>query len=631
MSDSPLRIVTSQPADNGEPAGSTPVQDEAARDEPRRDEMGDLRRLLIGPEQTQIINILERLNNPRVRSRELSRSLPEAIRLRASQDESLKEALAPTIVSAFHNSIRKDPRPIAEAISPLMGPAIRRAISNALSSLVQSLDQTLKHSFSWQGLKWRLEALRSGKSFAEVVLYHTLVYRVEQVFLIDKHSGLLLQHVAADRVAAHDADLVSGMLTAIQEAIRSFARDSFGSGQDQHVDKLDLGDLEVWFETGPRAVLAVVLRGNAPETLRGDFFIPAIEAIHLEMREHLESFDGDTSPFEVVRPHLESCLQSRYQAQAAEERYRVPFYIWLFCGLVLLALASWAAFSWRAQYRWTKYLNRIEAEPGLIVTESGKLNGKRYVAGLRDPLAADPDEILRRESLINPNSVISRWEPYQALEPRFILARARTLLEPPPGVDLKFENGILSASGAASHDWISEARKYARVLPGVLRFNDDQLADEDLKEPEALRRQIQQCVIRFVVGTTELVPGQSQALRDLTLDLQRLISIAPSAGRTVEIHLIGHTDTEGDETTNLQLSRDRASRMLALLTARGVEQNSLTFTGVGSSEPVRPETSQIDKQFNRSVSFKVSLLDQKPRPLRPYHPSHPSRSAEGRR
>ena len=87
------------------------------------------------------------------------------------------------------------------------------------------MNQTLGRSFSAQGLKWRLEAWRTGKALREVVLLRTLVYRVEQVFLIHRETGLLLQHVSAGpRRASQDADMVSGMLT----AIRDFVQDSFG-------------------------------------------------------------------------------------------------------------------------------------------------------------------------------------------------------------------------------------------------------------------------------------------------------------------------------------------------------------------------------------------------------------------
>src|SRR5262249_36631909 len=124
--------------------------------------MAELRGLLVGEERTHIDGILERLNNPRVRAREMSRVLSEAVKLRADQDDSLTELLGPTVVTSFHNSIKKDPRPVAEAISPLMGPAIRRSISTALNSMIQALDQTIKHSLSRRGLRWRMEAWRAG-------------------------------------------------------------------------------------------------------------------------------------------------------------------------------------------------------------------------------------------------------------------------------------------------------------------------------------------------------------------------------------------------------------------------------------------------------------------------------------
>ncbi|MGE0887147.1 MAG: OmpA family protein [Blastocatellales bacterium] len=605
MSDSPLRIVQGKlQAPETEEEDILQLGD---IESVQADEMGELRRLLIEPEQVQINNILERLNNPRVRAREMSRTLTEAVRLRSVQDESLTEALAPTVTTALHYSIKKDPRPLAEAISPLMGPAIRRAISVALSSLIQSLDQTLKHSLSWIGLKWRFEALRTGKSFAEVVLYHTLVYRVEQVFLIHKQTGLLLQHVAADASVAQDADIVSGMLTAIQVAIGNFARDSFGSGEEQ-IDTLDLGDRQVWFEAGAHAVLAVVIRGDAPETLRLDFFAPAVEAIHIEQRELLDPFNGDTAPFEDTRRHLEGCLQSQYQGRTDPAQFKIPAYIWLLLTAIIIALGVWGFFAWRDARRWNAYLDRLKSEPGIVVAETGKQNGKRFVSGLRDPMAADPVTILRRETPIDPASVVFKWEPYQALEPRFIQERASNILDLPATVDLKFDNGVLKANGTAPHDWIAEARRLSRVLPGVTSFDEENLIDEDLKEPLMLSRKIEQQVILFNMGAPQITPGQQQVLRDLISDIQTLSRLAPAAGRTVQIEIIGHTDTEGDDDANLTLSKARAERIFSILLSNRINKDSLIVTGVGSTQPVRPETSQADKRFNRSVSFKISLL-----------------------
>ncbi len=602
MSDSPLRIVPNPPARLDPP--DDPALAEVA---PKQDEMAELRRLLIEPEQTQINNALERLNNPRVRAREMSRNLTEAIRLRAAEDDTLTEALTPTIVTAFQGSVKKDPRPIADAIAPLMGPAIRRAISSALSAMIQSFDQTMKHSLSWRGLKWRIEAWRTGQPFAEVVLLNTLVYRVEQVFLIYKQSGVLLQHVAAPAVATQDADIVSGMMTAIQEAIRSFARDSFGPTQDEHIDTLDLGDRKVWFASSPQAVLAAIIRGQAPETLRGEFFAPAIEAIHCEQREALESFDGDTAPFELSRPHLENCLQLRYEGQTDPAKFKIPLYVWLLIAVTLAAITTWAFFAWRETRRWNDYLDQLRAQPGIVIAEEGSRDGKRFVAGLRDPLAADPEAILKEQTQLDPNDVVSRWEPYQALAPQFVLARAKSALDPPPGVELKFNDGKLSAEGVAAHQWIADARKLVRAMPGVVAFDDGNLIDEDLKEPELLRRRIEQWIVRFEVGATQIAPGQTAMLKDLTDQIQKLVALAPTAGRVAKIEIVGHTDAEGDETTNRKLSEDRAARVLSMLATKGLSRDIFSARGAASKEPVRHETAASDREFNRSVSFKVSL------------------------
>ena len=159
-----------------------------------------------------------------------------------------------------------------------------------------------------QGIKWRLEALRSRKPFSEIVLLHSIVYRVEQVFLIHKKTGLMLQHVVRAETDLQDADMVSSMLT----AIRDFVADSFKVEEDEGLETIRVGELTVWIEQGPLAILAVVIRGNAPQSLRL-LIQETLENIHSAYVEVLESFGGDTAPFEEARPALEACLVSQYK------------------------------------------------------------------------------------------------------------------------------------------------------------------------------------------------------------------------------------------------------------------------------------------------------------------------------
>ena len=227
-------------------------------------DLAELRELILGAERRRLEELERRLDAAGLTREELAELLPEAIALRAGRDRQLARALAPTVESAIGESVRRNPRPIATAIFPVLGPAIRKAIAEALAGLVSSINRALEHSLSPRGLRWRLEAWRTGVPYAQIVLRHALVYRVEQVFLIHADTGLLLAHAVAPELAASDADLISGMLT----AIRDFVADSFSREREAGgLRRFSVGELTVMVEQGPQALIAAVVRGEAPDTL----------------------------------------------------------------------------------------------------------------------------------------------------------------------------------------------------------------------------------------------------------------------------------------------------------------------------------------------------------------------------
>lgn len=559
--------------------------------------MAELRSLLLGPAEKQLEEVHTRLTDPRRQMEEVSRVLPAAISVRSRQDHDLTNALAPTVAAALQQSIRKNPQPLADAIFPIIGPAIRKAIATALSGMVQSLNQSMAYSLSAQGLKWRLEALRTGKSFAEVVMLKTLLYRVEQVFLIHKDTGLLLQQVSAPGTKSQDADMVSGMLTAIQD----FVHDSFATPEGDELEDMRVGDLTVWVVRGPQAVLAAVIRGNAPEDLRA-VFQGALEKIHLQFGTALSEFEGDAAPFAGTAPLLEECLAAHYDSGPQEKtakRRLTPLNV--IVGVLLIALVVWGFFWLRDRRRWDAYVERLRSEPGIVVAETGNRDGKRYLSGLRDPLARDPQQVMQ-EFKVDPGGVISRWEPFHALAPEFVLARTRSLLNPPPTVKFSLKSGMLEAEGFATHDWVVETRQAARYLPGLGGFSEDKLLD--------LNR-IEDPLLKFELDRAELVPGQQEALNLLTADIHRLQSLAVAMQKNVRLEISGHTDTSGSEARNSTLAEERAGAVASALQSRLPAFPNLTIKAVGSREKVREEFTETDRASNRSVTFKVVSTDAK--------------------
>ena len=560
--------------------------------------MDTLRSLLLGPTEKQLADVHARLTDPQRQLKEIAHLLPAAIAVRSRQNDELTDAMAPTVAAALDRSIRKDPQPLADALFPVMGPAIRKSIAAALSGMIESFNQSLAHSLSIRGLRWRFEALRTGRSFAEVVMMHTLLYRVEQIFLIHKETGLLLQQVSAGGAAVQDADMVSGMLTAIQD----FVHDSFNSGnsrRDDQLETLQVGELTVWIEQGPLAVLAGVIRGNAPSELRNSFR-QVLERIHLQYGAAMKDFAGDAAPFAPVAEMLEECLQSRYheaQQPARSGRLLTPFRI--AAGLLLLFVLVWGFFWLRNQRRWDDYVARLRSEPGIVVTDAEKRGWKYHVGGLRDPLAADP-QVIMRDSGIDPRGVVDHWEPFTALSPEMILARTKKQLAPPATVNLKISENTLVVDGFASHQWVVQAREAVRWLPGLGQLREDNLLDlERIEDP----------LLMFKLDSAELVPGQADKFARLTADIGRLQAQAQAMQKNVRLEIVGHTDGSGSEKRNDSLSAERAQTVASALKTRLPVWTNLTVEAEGTKERLRDELTEADRATNRSVTFRVISTD----------------------
>lgn len=574
-------------SDEGSGSGARPTDPDLDR----------LRRLIVAVEQDRLDELEHRLDDPDVRAEEISLVLPESVARAAHDGNRLSLALAPAVEAALTVSITKNRKHLAEALAPAMGPAIRRAIAETLRAMVDSFNQVLQHSLSVRALRWRVEAWRTGRPFAEVLLSHSLVFKVEQVFLVHRKSGVLLQHASADHIAAQDGDLVSGMLTAIQD----FVRDSFSVDAEQAVDTMRVGNLVVWVEQGEEGYLAAVIRGAPPVKLR-EVLRDALETIHLEMAEVFEGFAGDPAPFEDIRHHLEGCLQMQVAGKRERRYWLAPA---IAGGVVTLLLAVWLVLSWRAGQRWDAYLARLDAEPGIaVVSEDGGIRRSR-VAGLRDPFAADPVALLAEYGLA-PDRVASRWEPYVSLETAPVLARARAVLAPPASTTLAFADGVLTVTGSAPHGWLAAAVARSGTVPGVLRLDVAGVADEGLAAVAPLRRRLEGIVLRFDVGAAELPRREDAVLDEAAAALAGLARVARDAGVAVRVEVIGRTDGTGSEGTNVRLSRARAEWVLSALESHGVKDMPLAILGVGASQPIRSEATAEDRAFNRSVTFRVS-------------------------
>lgn len=566
----------------------------------RADEFARLRQLLLSREQAAIAELEARLDAMGVTAEELAEHLPEAIALRAGRDDRLARALAPTLESAFNESVHRNPQQIAQAIYPTLGPAIRKAIAEAIAGLVTSINRALEASLSIRGLKWRIEAWRSGVPYPQIVIKHALVYRVEQAYLIHAETGLLLAHVTAPDLAAPDADVISGMMT----AIRDFVGDSFEPTADGGLREFVVGDVTVLVEAGPRALLAAVVRGQHPPGLLLRLQ-ETLELLHLQLAGPLARFDGDTAPFETARPVLAEVLETVVDTERPERRSLVPRVAW---AVAAVAVVAGLTLAWLSHRRWRDALGALAAEPGLVVLEADRGWRSWRIEGLRDPLARTPAEVLAAAGA-DTTRLTGTWTPYVSADPLVVVRRARRSLATPPDVTLTLAGDTLVAAGAAPTDWIDAARARADLLPGVGAYRENALTPRWPDGLAATADSITASRLLFPVGSAALSPAALAALSDVAARWRALRAGVGDAWR-VGLEVIGRTDTTGSNELNRVLSDERAAAAARVLFRLGLPEAAVAFRGVGTSDPLPVPDRDARARENRSVSFVVRLAPQ---------------------
>lgn len=190
-------------------------------------------------------------------------------------------SLAPIMGEAIRRQVYLSRDDIVDALYPAIGQMINRAVSEAMRDLARSIDERLKKAQP----RNPFVSARSRISEGEYQLRAAIPFHVGEIFLIHRTTGILIAHSAGD-ARVNDRDLISGMLT----AIRSFARDAFGQGNEE-LETIEYESEQIMFAVGSAAYLAAVIQGVPPTNLRQDLGKLLIQ-MHAANYDELRFFDG---------------------------------------------------------------------------------------------------------------------------------------------------------------------------------------------------------------------------------------------------------------------------------------------------------------------------------------------------
>ncbi len=471
----------------------------------QEDELEQLKQLLFDKELHSIEELRKHLLDPQQRIADTAEILAESIKIAATDKQDLVAALNDPVDQCIRSIVEHKPQQFADSLFPVMGPAIRKSIRETLKSFVQSTNQMIEQSMSFKSLRWRWEAKRSGVPFSDIVLKHSLIYRVEEVFLIQQGSGLLIEHVSHPDIVERDSDAISAMLT----VIRDFSRDSFSTEANDSLQTVEFGDRTLWMVDGPKAILACVNRGLAPKTNRATLQ-SVLEQFHSLYGTEIEEFSGDRSQHPQFQELLETCLthQSRESESPSEKRHWLNSKLtWLLLGIVLLS-AYWFWHEYDEQRRTNALLTELKSMPGMVVIGTETIADTILVKGLRDPLASTLDTLAEKHGFAS-DELQFQMALYQSLDSPLALKRAAQLLDIPKTVSLSAQGQLLLVSGTATSEWLNFADKMRNRVSGFNTLNLDQVTVDNASRLIQIRQQLQapQTVQLRLDNNTLLVSG----------------------------------------------------------------------------------------------------------------------------
>jgi outer membrane protein OmpA-like peptidoglycan-associated protein len=223
------------------------------------------------------------------------------------------------------------------------------------------------------------------------------------------------------------------------------------------------------------------------------------------------------------------------------------------------------------------YSRELEEEPGNFDLHSFPV-----------PMEAQPDAVAHlRGSLTNSHT----GKPFKGIV---------SIIDLDHGVEVAPK--FLRPDGSFDFELINK-RNYLLIIQGddFFRIEEIFFMDGDMeiyKETEPIESKIAFKSLEFENGKADILLGMHDDLAklgDFMIDHP-----------TFKLNISGHTDSQGNEESNLRLSQARADAIRAyLIYEYKIDQNRVTAHGYGSSKPIVEELSNEHKQLNRRVEFEI--------------------------
>lgn len=131
----------------------------------------------------------------------------------------------------------------------------------------------------------------------------------------------------------------------------------------------------------------------------------------------------------------------------------------------------------------------------------------------------------------------------------------------------------------------------------------DELLDRTLNLPTP-----QECVDRInsILAASKIAfePSSADIASSAGKTMDAIAAIAKQCER-MQMEIGGHTDSQGREIMNLELSQQRANAVMIALQERRVRTGNMTAKGYGETQPIADNGTEAGRDANRRIEFKL--------------------------
>lgn len=263
----------------------------------------------------------------------------------------LSAALTPLIINNIRQEIRNSKGELLEALYPLMGRMMASYVSSSIYKFIQNTNNRLERNLSPQHIWLRLKSLATGTPYKQLLLQKYNFVQINEIFLINKESGLLVDHWTTpdnQNLPEHSQspDLISSMLTAINQ----FAAETYSASDEENsTDKLrslEIGKTCLYLRATPLHLLVISCSGKANSQLENTFDIELIRL--LDQHRDILAGNGNIqnqlslrSVLPAFADRLNSLILEQIDDFELKRLNRKPVYALALLGMLAFVTTGW--------------------------------------------------------------------------------------------------------------------------------------------------------------------------------------------------------------------------------------------------------------------------------------------------